>query len=227
MKNEDSMHILLVEDNKRLAKYTEQSLKEAGYIVSVVYDGESGQRMILNTNFDLVLLDIMLPDKDGIEVCKAVRSENNITPIILITAKDTTREKVIGLDSGADDYLVKPFAMDELLARVRALLRRPDIYLDDILQVQEVTINRKSHEVTVCSRICKLTKKEFTVLEYLMRNAGTVITRESLLENCWDFAFDGFSNITDVYIKQLRKKLHDTDEKYIKTVRGVGYIFQT
>lgn len=221
------MRILIVEDNEKLAKYTEQMLSEEGYAVDVVLDGESGERMVRNGNYDLVVLDIMLPKKDGISVCKSLRDDNVNLPIIMITARGELEDKILGLDSGADDYLVKPFEMKELLARTRALLRRPADKMINKLEVQDLVLDNAKHVVTKAGKVVPLTLKEYAILEYLMLNVDQVVTREQLLEHCWDFAYSAFSNITDVYIKQLRKKLKDTDEKYIKTIRGVGYAFQS
>lgn len=221
------MRILLVEDNEKLALYMQQMLEENGYAVDIRHDGISGERLANTGSFDLIILDIMLPERDGISICKNLREKNIITPIIMITAKGDVDDRVLGLDSGADDYLIKPFEMKELLARVRALLRRPTQVLTDVLTVRDITINSVKHEVTKAGALLPLTLKEYAILEYLLLNAGNVVTREQLLEHCWDFAYSAFSNITDVYIKQLRKKLDDTNETYIKTIRGVGYKFKT
>lgn len=221
------MRILIVEDNEKLAKYTKQMLEEEGYAVDTVHDGETGERMARSGSHDLVILDIMLPKKDGISVCKSLRDDNINLPIILITAKGEVDDKILGLDSGADDYLVKPFDMKELLARVRALLRRPQEKIISILKVQDIELDNSKHAATRKGAMISLTLKEYTILEYLMLNADQVVTREQLLEHCWDFAYSAFSNITDVYIKQLRKKLKDTNEKYIQTIRGVGYTFKS
>lgn len=221
-----TMKILIVEDNEKLAKYTKQMLKEEGYSVDSAYDGETGERMARLGGLDLIILDVMLPKKDGVAVCQSLRDDDINLPIIMMTAKGEIDDKIIGLDSGADDYLVKPFDMKELLARVRALLRRPQEKVHLTLEVQDIVLDHNTRQVKQNGKELSLTLKEYAVLEYLMRNAGTVVSREQLLENCWDFAYSAFSNITDVYIKQLRKKLNDTDEKYIQTVRGVGYCFQ-
>jgi DNA-binding response OmpR family regulator len=217
------MRVLLVEDNIKLAGYVKQMLEEDGYSVDHVVSGKEGERMARSGNHDLLILDVMLPERDGIEVCKNLRRDDNTMPIIMITAKGEVDDRVAGLDSGADDYLVKPFDMKELLARTRALLRRPQKVFNDILVVQDLSLDSAKHEVTKKGKAVPLTQKEYAILEYLMVNVDRVITREQLLEHCWDFAYSAFSNITDVYIKQLRKKLHDTNEKYIETVRGVGY----
>lgn len=221
------MKILIVEDNEKLAKYTKQMFEEEGYAVDCFFDGETGERMIRTGSYDLVILDIMLPKRDGITVCKNVREDNNTTPIIMMTAKGEIDDKVYGLDSGADDYLIKPVDMKELLARARALLRRPQNSFIDILKVQDITLDSNTHLVFQGKTKIELTLKEYAILEYLMRHKDLVVTREQLLEHCWDFAYSAFSNITDVYIKQLRKKLKDTNEKYIQTIRGVGYTFKS
>jgi DNA-binding response OmpR family regulator len=221
------MKILVVEDTEKLAKYTKQMLEEESYAVDVAADGETAERLILNGNYDAVVLDIMLPIQDGITTCKKVRAEGNITPILMLTALGEVEDRVSGLDSGADDYLVKPFAMEELLARLRSLLRRPVSLVCDELSVQDVRLNCQTREVLVGQKQIGLTLKEYAILEYLMRNAGSIITREQLIDHCWDFAYSAFSNITDVYIKQLRQKLGGDYDKYIKTIRGVGYSFKT
>ena len=219
------MKILVVEDTVKLAKYIRQMLEEESYAVDVVWDGVTAERRIMSDSYDVVVLDIMLPEQDGVTTCKAVRKAGNTTPILMLTARGEIEEKIIGLDSGADDYLIKPFVMEELLARLRALLRRPDTIVQDILHVQDVILSAQTHEVTVNEKHLTLTLKEYAILEYLMRQAGTVVTREQLIDHCWDFAYSAFSNITDVYIKQLRHKLGGTHDQYIKTIRGVGYSF--
>lgn len=220
------MKILLIEDNEKLAKYISLMLREESYLVDVVHDGETGERRILSNAYDLVILDIMLPEKDGIAVCVSVRAQHNTVPILMLTAKGEVEDRILGLNSGADDYLLKPFAMEELLARVKALLRRPSAQVSDVLQIQDIVLNPATHEVSVSGKVVQLTLKEYAILEYLMRNPGVVVTREQLIEHCWDFAYSAFSNITDVYIKQLRKKLGNSHDKYIKTIRGVGYFFK-
>ena len=217
------MRILVVEDNEKLSKYVTQMLEEAGYSVDVAFDGETGERMSGGNEYDLIILDIMLPKKDGLAVCKDLRNGGNNVPILMLTAMGEVDDKVAGLDSGADDYLVKPFEMKELLARTRSLLRRPQEKFVGKIVVQDLVLDGSRYVITKNGKDLSLTLKEYTILEYLMRNADTVITREQLLEHCWDFAYSAFSNITDVYIRQLRKKLNDTDEQYIQTIRGVGY----
>jgi len=221
------MRILIIEDNEKLAKYTKQMFEEEGYAVDCLFDGLAGERMARSNSHDLIVLDLMLPGKDGLAVCKSLRDDDINLPIIMITAKGEVDDRVLGLDSGADDYLVKPFEMKELLARARALLRRPQEKFLDVLKIQDLVLDNATHSVLKNDKPISLTLKEYSILEYLMKNGGMVITREQLLEHCWDFAYSSFSNITDVYIKQLRKKLKDNDEKYIETIRGVGYKFKT
>jgi DNA-binding response OmpR family regulator len=221
------MKILVVEDNQKLAKYIATMLTEVSYIVDTVADGLAGERRILSGEYDLVILDIMLPEKDGLAVCKTVRQEGSVVPILMLTARGEVADKIIGLDSGADDYLVKPFVMEELLARVRSLLRRPQTTLEEVITVQDISLNLASHTVTKAGQVVSLTLKEYAVLGYLMRHAGSVVTREQLISHCWDFAYSAFSNITDVYVKQLRQKFDSRNEQYIKTIRGVGYLFKT
>lgn len=221
------MKILVIEDNQKLSKYISTMLRESAYVVDQIYDGLTGERRILSGEYDLVILDVMLPEKDGVAICQAVRAEKAVVPILMLTARGEVSDKIAGLDSGADDYLVKPFIMEELLARVRSLLRRPAVVVSETIVVQDVVIETANHTVKKGDRVVSLTLKEYAILEYLMRNAGTVVTREQLIDHCWDFAYSAFSNITDVYIKQLRQKLGQSHEQYIKTIRGVGYLFKT
>lgn len=221
------MRILIVEDNQKLAQYIKQMFEEEGYAVDSATDGETGERMAEGGSYDAVILDVMLPLKDGIAVCKELRFADMNAPVLMLTARGDVDDRVLGLDSGADDYLVKPFEMKELLARTRALLRRPHEKFIDILTVQDLLLDPTKHVVTKKNKPISLTQKEYSILEYLMRNVDTVVTREQLLEHCWDFAYSAFSNITDVYIRQLRKKLKDTNEHYIQTIRGVGYKFKS
>jgi DNA-binding response OmpR family regulator len=220
------MRILIVEDNQKLAQYIKQMFEEEGYAVDSASDGETGERMAGGGAYDAIIFDVMLPGKDGIAVCKDLRGVDMNAPILMLTARGDVDDRVLGLDSGADDYLVKPFEMKELLARTRALLRRPQNTFIGVLTVQDLTLDPTKHIVTKKNKSISLTQKEYSILEYLMRNADMVVTREQLLEHCWDFAYSAFSNITDVYIRQLRKKLKDTNEHYIQTIRGVGYKFK-
>ena len=189
-------------------------------------DGEAGQRRI-ETNYkdyDLIILDLMLPKRNGFEVCKNVRQADIVTPILILTARDAVEDKVYALDEGADDYLVKPFSFQELLARIRALLRRPEQVLPVELNIKDLNLNSSTRRVTRLNREIPLTLKEFGLLEYLMRHPNQVLTREQILDHLWDFAFDSFSNVVDVHIKNLRKKVDgEYNEKLLETIRGVGY----
>ncbi len=218
------MKILVVEDNKKLAENLKQGLMQEGYAVDVIEDGLVAERRILfnRDEYDLVVLDRMLPGKDGILVCDSWRENGVIVPILMLTALSTTDDKVIGLDAGADDYLAKPFAFKELLARIHALLRRPKQSSPVVLTSGNINMNTTSRTVTYKNKIISLTLKEFMVLEYLMRNLNKVITRDELYSHAWDFADSSFSNTVDVHIKNLRKKIHDNG-KIIQTIRGVGY----
>ena len=218
------MKILVVEDNTKLAENIKQGLMQEGYAVDVLEDGSAAERRILinRDEYDLVILDRMLPGKDGVLVCSSWRENGVVVPVLMLTALTTTDDKVVGLDAGADDYLAKPFAFKELLARIHALLRRPKQTFPDILTHRDININTTSRIVTLKNKPISLTLKEFMVLEYLMRNIGKVVTRDELYSHAWDFADSSFSNTVDVHIKNLRKKIHDNG-KIIQTIRGVGY----
>ena len=218
------MKILVVEDNAKLAENLKQGLTQEGYAVDVIEDGLSAERRILinRDEYDLVILDRMLPGKEGASVCATWRKNEVVVPILMLTALDTTDDKVVGLDAGADDYLAKPFAFKELLARVHALLRRPKQSIPFILHSGDLSVNTTSRTVALKNKPISLTLKEFMVLEYLMRNPNKVITRDELYSHAWDFADSSFSNTVDVHIKNLRKKIHD-NAKIIQTIRGVGY----
>jgi DNA-binding response OmpR family regulator len=219
-----SMRILVVEDSRRLAGIIKRGLLEEGYAVDCAYDGEEAEYMAETTPYDLVVLDIMLPKKDGMAVCRDLRAKNVRTPILMLTAKDSVEDKVNGLDSGADDYLVKPFAFAELLARLRALLRREILPKVQKYEIGDLTLDPQSREVWRDGRRVDLTSKEFAILEYFMRRPNAVVTRTMLGENVWDYEFDGLSNIIDVYVRRLRKKIdRDGEPSLIQTVRGSGY----
>jgi len=218
------MRVLVVEDDRRLAGILKRGLLEEGYSVDNAYDGEEAQFMAENTPYDVVILDIMLPRKDGITVCRELRAKKVNTPILMLTARDSVEDRVIGLDSGADDYQVKPFAFTELFARVRALLRREALPKTSRLQVGDLAMDVLSHEVWRGQRKIDLTAKEYSILEYFMRRPNTVITRTMLEENAWDYAFDGISNVIDVFVRRIRQKIDDdAGESLIQTLRGVGY----
>jgi two-component system OmpR family response regulator len=218
------MKILVVEDNQKLAENLKQGLMQEGYAVDVIEEGLAAERRILinRDEYDLVILDRMLPGKDGVSICKFWRENGVVLPILMLTALDDTDDKVTGLDAGADDYLAKPFALKELLARIHALLRRPKQSFPDVIIFRDISINTTSRIATHKNKPVTLTLKEFMVLEYLMRNIDKVITRDELYSHAWDFADSSFSNTVDVHIKNLRRKIYDNG-KIIQTIRGVGY----
>lgn len=220
------MKILIIEDQEKLAKLIKKGLEQEGYTADYLMDGESGQRRLeLNhKDYDLLILDLMLPRKSGYEVCKNIRDLKISIPVLVLTAKDGVEDKVSLLDAGADDYIVKPFSFKELLARVRALLRRPESVLPNKLQVGNLILNRTTREAFVDNKEIRLTLKEFALLEFLMRRPNQVVDREQIITNVWDFDVDLFNNIVDVYINKLRNKIDGKKaRKTIETVRGVGY----
>ena len=220
------MRILVIEDEKKIASFIKRGLKEEGHMVDVAYDGEEGYRLSGENDYDLILLDIMLPKRDGISLCRQLRDDGVTTPVLMLTAKDSVQDKVTGLDSGADDYLTKPFAFEELLARIRALVRKRSPQATK-LQVGDLVLDLISHRVTRAGREILLTMKEYALLEYLMRNAGTVVTRTMITEHVWDIDFDTSTNVIDVYINYLRNKIDSGQQKkLIHTVRGRGYLLQ-
>ena len=218
------MKILVVEDNKKLAANLKEGLEQDGFAVDCIHDGKEAERRILinRKEYDVVILDLMLPSKDGVEVCLSWREQGVVVPVLMLTARDATDDKVKGLNMGADDYLAKPFVLEEVTARVRALLRRPVITENVVLQLGNITLDTISHEVKKDGESVELTLKEYMVLEYLMRNQGRVVTRDTLYDHAWDYADTSFSNTVNVHIKNLRQKLHD-DGIHIQTIRGVGY----
>ena len=218
------MRVLVVEDSRRLAGIVKRGLLEEGYAVDNAYDGEEAEYMAETTPFDVIILDIMLPKKDGLAVCRDLRAKNVNTPILMLTAKDSVEDKVIGLDSGADDYLVKPFAFSELLARIRALLRREVLPKVQKYQVGDLSLDPQSREVWRDGTQLELTAKEYAILEYFMRRPNAVVTRTMLGESVWDYEFDGLSNIIDVYVRRIRQKIdREGQASLIQTVRGAGY----
>lgn len=222
--------ILIVEDEPKIARFVELELKYEGYEVELASDGRTGLDKALHAGVDLVLLDIMLPELSGIEVCRRIRMESEL-PIIMLTAKDDVTDKVVGLDMGADDYMTKPFAIEELLARIRVALNRHSRTntqkKPEILELKKLKLNLSSHSAYYGEDELSLTKKEFELLEYLMKNKNVALSREQLLNNVWDYEYFGDTNVVDVYIRYLRQKI---DDKYgvhfISTVRGVGYIIK-
>ncbi len=220
------MKLLIVEDEEKLAKSLKKGLEKEGYAVDYVLDGEAGQRRIElgRKDYDLIILDLMLPKRNGFEVAKNVREQNILTPILVLTARDTTEDKIVALDGGADDYLVKPFSFEELLARIRALLRRPEQLIPTEIKIKDLILNTVTRRVLRNDQEIPLTLKEFGLLEYLMRHPNQVLSREQILDHLWDFAFDSFSNVVDVHVKNLRKKVDNGHhEKLLETIRGVGY----
>ena len=219
------MRILIVEDEHKLAGVLKRGLEEHGYAVDVAYDGEDGLAMALAAPYDAIVLDVMLPMRDGLSVCTQLRAQNRHMPVLMLTARDAVDDRVAGLDSGADDYLTKPFAFREFLARVRALLRRDTRNArDPILRVADLQVDAVSHEVRRAGRLVELTSKEYAILEYLARNPNRVLTRTQIAEHVWDFDFVSMSNVIDVYIGYLRRKLGDDSEpRLLRTVRGTGY----
>lgn len=220
------MRILVVEDEVKLAEAIKIWLERQGYAVDFLLDGEAAQHRIelLRNEYDLIILDLMLPKKDGFEVCRAVREKKITTPILVLTARSSTDDKINALDLGVDDYLVKPFSFDELVARIRALARRPEGTMMLTLKIGNLILNTSTRRVTCKDVELSLTLKEYSLLEYLMRHPGEVLDREKILGNVWDFNFDSFSNVIDVHIKNLRKKLRNVHSgNTLETVRGIGY----
>jgi heavy metal response regulator len=220
------MRILVVEDEKKIAGFIKRGLKEEGYAVDVAADGDEGYELASVNDYDLIILDIMLPKCDGVTLCKKLRADKLEPPIIMLTAKTSVQDKVTGLDAGANDYLTKPFAFEELLARMRVLLRRA-VQPATRLQVADLALDLLSHKVTRGDRDIILSSREFALLEYLMRNADTVVTRTMISEHVWDIDFDTNTNVIDVYINYLRNKIDaDFDQKLIQTIRGRGYMLK-
>ncbi len=219
--------ILLVEDEEKLAKFVQLELSYEGYEVSVAHDGLSGLMAARDQTPDLIILDWMMPGLTGVEVCRRLRQTGTATPVILLTAKDDVSDRVEGLDAGADDYVVKPFSIEELLARVRAHLRRSEPQDAEILVFGDLTLDRRSREVRRGQRPIELTAKEFDLLDYLMTNPRQVLTRDRILEQVWGYDFMGDSNIIEVYVRYLRLKLEaEGESRLIQTMRGVGYVLR-
>jgi DNA-binding response OmpR family regulator len=218
------MRVLLVEDDRPLADTIKRGLMEECYAVDVTYDGEEAEYLAENNPYDTIILDIMLPKKDGVTVCQQLRLKEVNTPILMLTAKDAVEDRVKGLDAGADDYLIKPFAFNELLARVRALLRRDSVSKSSILQVGDLIMNTLTREVWRGQKAIELTSKEYAILDYFMRHPNIVITRTKLEEHVWDYEFNCMSNLIDVFIHRLRCKIdEDGGKSLIQTIRWAGY----
>ncbi len=222
------MRILVIEDEKKVADFISHGLAEEGYAVDAAHDGEQGYFLATTNEYDAILLDIMLPKMDGVTLCTKLRTEENHTPILMLTAKDAIKDKVRGLDAGADDYLTKPFAFEELLARIRSLLRKKNLHQKTRFQVEDLVLDTLTHAVTRAGKEIPLSVKEYALLEYLIRNAGSVVTRTMISEHVWDINFDTFTNVIDVYISYLRNKIdRDHETKLIHTVRGRGYALKS
>ena len=222
------MRILVIEDEKKVASFIKKGLEEEHYAVDTAYDGETGLYMAEVNEYDLIILDLMIPKIDGLEVLKRIRKGKNSVPILVLTAKDTVEDIVKGLDAGCDDYLTKPFNFMVLLARIRALLRREKIDKEPLLKIADLTLSPITHKVTRMEKEVELTSKEYALLEYFMRNPDKVLTRTMISEHVWDYHFDSLTNVVDVYVNYLRKKIDkDFELKLIHTIRGVGYILST
>ena len=221
------MKILVVEDEKKVASFLKKGLEQEYYSVDVAFDGKEGLNYIFSNEYDLIILDIMLPFMDGISLLKKIRKEKIGTPILMLTAKDTVDDKVTGLDSGADDYLAKPFAFEELLARIRALMRRKEESKSLILAVDNLSLDTQTHKVMRGGKEIILTPKEYSILEYLLRNKNNVVSRMKLTDHVYEYHFDPDTNVIDVYINKLRNKI-DKDFKYqlLHTIRGIGYMIK-
>jgi len=219
------MRILIVEDERQIAAFLERGLKEEGYAIDVVYNGNDALDWAAAVEYDGIVLDVMLPGRDGFSVCRELRARGSKTPVLMLTARDTVDDRVTGLDIGADDYLVKPFAFKELVARLRAVTRRQTDTRSVELQVGDLTLNTLTHTAQRGEHRIELTAKEYNLLEFLMRNPNRVLTRTQIAEHVWNLDFLSESNVVDVYIRYLRRKIDgDTDLKLIKTVRGSGYL---
>ncbi len=222
------MRILVIEDELKVGSFIRRALEEESAGVDLCTDGGQGLEWALGGGYDVIVLDLMLPGVPGLEILKQIRKEGLQTPVLVLTARSQVDQKVHGLDAGADDYLTKPFAIEELLARVRVLLRRGSGEAKGVLQVEDLVLNPASREVTRAGRRIELTAKEYALLEYLMRNAGRVLTRPMIAEHVWNLDFDTFTNVIDVYVNYLRNKIEKGQEpKLIHTVRGSGYILKS
>jgi DNA-binding response OmpR family regulator len=218
------MRVLVVEDNHRLSASLQLNLTHEGYSVDTAYDGQEGQDLAELASYDLIILDVLLPAKDGFEVCRDLRRRRVHTPILVLTARDSVNDRVEGLDCGADDYLVKPFAMPELLARMRALLRRQQPYQPGRLEMGSLVVDPSTHTAVRAGHPIELTPKEFALLEFLLRHPNQVVTRQLIEEHIWRYDFECESNVIDVYVRRLRRKIDDPfPVKLLTTVRGIGY----
>lgn len=219
------MQILVIEDEPKIAAVLKKGLEEDLYHVDLAYDGEEGEYKTAINEYDCIILDLMIPKIDGITLCKKIRAKNSNVPVLILTAKDDLTDKITGLDAGADDYVVKPFSVEEISARIRALLRRGNKADPVILTVADVQLDPATKKVTRGSRTITLTAREYTLLEYFMRNPNTLLSKTQILEHVWDYHYEGISNIVETYIRYLRKKLkiNSQTKELIHTVRGLGY----
>lgn len=222
------MRILLVEDEPAAAQMVAKGLREQTYAVDIAGDGEAALYQASINDYDLILLDLNLPGKDGLEVCRELRASGSIVPVLMLTARDAVQDRIAGLDTGADDYLTKPYAFNELLARVRAILRRGPALTADTIEISDLVIDQKARIVKRAGNVIDLTAKEYALLEYLMRHADEVVGRADIAEHVWDENFDPFSNLIEVYIQRLRRKIDDNyPTKLLRTRRGEGYVLSS
>jgi DNA-binding response OmpR family regulator len=221
------MRMLVIEDETKVAKFIQRGLVAERYSVDVAEDGRRGLDLVTSYHYDLVILDLMLPEIDGTEVLRRIRSMNPSVPVLVLTARDALTDKISHLEAGADDYITKPFAFAELVARTKALLRRGPVNRSNVVRIADLEVDRLTQQVKRAGKRIELTSKEYALLEYLILNMGRVLSRNMILEHVWDQSFDGFSNIVDVYVGHLRTKIDDGFEpKLLKTVRGVGYVLR-
>lgn len=222
------MQILIVEDEEKIANFLRRGLTEEHYAVDIARDGEEGLRKFRINEYDIIVLDLMLPKIDGLAVCREIRTKNTNVPILILTAKDDITDRVSGLDAGADDYMTKPFSFSELSARIRALLRRSKEADPPILVIDDLSMNPATRSVQRGDTLITLTAREYSLLEYFMRNANSVLTKTKIIEHVWDYNYDGLSNIVETYIRYLRKKIQTRpkDKRLIHTLRGVGYVLK-
>jgi two-component system copper resistance phosphate regulon response regulator CusR len=218
------MRLLLIEDERKVADVIARGLRAERFAVDVAYDGNTGWEMASGVDYDLIVLDLMLPGLNGTELLRRLRRKGGKAPVLVLTARDATKDKVENFEAGADDYLTKPFAFAELLVRIKALLRRPPVSHDHVLRVADLEIDRITQQVKRAGKGIELTSKEYALLEYLMSHADRVLSRTMIIEHVWDESFEGLTNIVDVYVRHLREKVDEPHErKLIRTVRGVGY----